>query len=244
MLLRKKEEIETWLNQYNVENYTLIKDEEYGYVVNIKGDVDLCNKKLKNINIKFNEVQGSFDCRHNKLTLLEGCPDIVNGSFNCSFNKLNSLKYSPKIVNDNFSCSFNKLTTLEGCPNIVSGHFNCFNNELKTLEGCPEIINGNFNCNSNKLISLKGIGKILEGDLDCSNNLLKIEELIYLQEQGISNYIDVSNNKKLGELQDIRGFKELKEKVEEIFNIQKEKENLLEIIKKEDLNKNKSSNKI
>ena len=35
MLLRKKEEIEDWLNEYKIKNYKLIENEEYGYIVNI-----------------------------------------------------------------------------------------------------------------------------------------------------------------------------------------------------------------
>ena len=49
MLLREKKEIKNWLNQYGIENYKLIENEEYGYVVNCFDDVDLYEKKLKKI---------------------------------------------------------------------------------------------------------------------------------------------------------------------------------------------------
>ena len=58
MLLRTKEEIQDWLSQYKINNYELIKDEEYGYVVNINDNVDLHCCELKNIEIKFNEING------------------------------------------------------------------------------------------------------------------------------------------------------------------------------------------
>ena len=65
MLLKEKEEIEAWLNQYKIQNYELKKDKEYGYVVNVNNNVDLTNKNLKNIDVKFNEINGYFDCSHN-----------------------------------------------------------------------------------------------------------------------------------------------------------------------------------
>lgn len=105
MLLRKKEEIETWLNQYHIKNYELIEDEEYDYVVNVNTTVDLFNKNLKSINVKFNEVNGNFDCSHNDLISLEGCPEIVKNSFNCKNNVLETLNGCPKIVNDDYYCN-------------------------------------------------------------------------------------------------------------------------------------------
>ena len=58
MLLRKKEEIEDWLNQYEIRNYEMIEDHKYGYVVNINRSVDLYNKKLKNIDVETFEYIG------------------------------------------------------------------------------------------------------------------------------------------------------------------------------------------
>ena len=86
MLLRKKEEIESWLNKYNIKDYKLIEDEKYSYVVNVNSCVHLFKKKLKNIKVKFNEINGYFNCNMNELKSLEGCPNIVNGSFYCSRN--------------------------------------------------------------------------------------------------------------------------------------------------------------
>ena len=58
------------------------------------------------------------------------------------------------------------------------------------------------------------------------------------------NYIDIRNNEKLDELQNINKFNNLKEKVEEILKIKKEKDDLLKLINKEELNKNNNINKI
>lgn len=54
--LKNKEEIIAWLDRYKVENYTLIEDAQYGFVVDVARSVDLKNKKLSMITIKFNVV--------------------------------------------------------------------------------------------------------------------------------------------------------------------------------------------
>ena len=214
MLLRKKEEIEAWLNKYQIKNYKLIEDQKYGYIVDVNDNVILYNKSLKSIDIKFNIVKGSFNCMINELESLEGSPEICE-SFYCNHNKLKSLKYCPKIVNCFFDCS---------------------HNELETLEGSPKIMNGDFICSSNKLISLIGCPKIIKSSFDCSSNQLTIENLKYLPNE-VGNIVFFQSNKCLKELQMLTNFKELQNKVNEIFKIKEEKENLLNLIKK-DLNNN------
>ena len=72
-------------------------------VVNAMGGVDLSCKGLKGVlPVKFRDVSGNFNCSHNYLTSLEGCP-VHN-------------------VTD-FSCNSNKLTSLKGCPVVIDGSF-------------------------------------------------------------------------------------------------------------------------
>lgn len=87
-LLKNKEEIINWLESHNVQNYELLEDDKYGYVVNVDGDVDLSYIKLIHIPVKFAHVGGSFYCNYNKLTSLEFCPAHVGGSFLCGNNPL------------------------------------------------------------------------------------------------------------------------------------------------------------
>jgi len=79
-------------------------------LIDVDGDVDLNNKKLNSIlDIgNFGIVTGDFDCSHNNLTSLEGCPIQIGGYFNCGFCVLTSLKYAPIYVGGKFSCYFNK----------------------------------------------------------------------------------------------------------------------------------------
>ena len=110
MLLKSKVKIENWLNKYNIKNYELVEDDEYGYVVNVNQNVFLFNKQLNSIDLKFNIINGDFWCSGNNLTSLKGCPNIIKGNFNCSNNKLTSLEYCPNIVYGNFYSNNNFLT--------------------------------------------------------------------------------------------------------------------------------------
>jgi len=65
---------------------------------------------LTNIPVKFGRVSRWFDCSHNNLTSLDGCPDYVEGAFNCSRNNLTSLEFVPLYVGVGFYCYNNNLT--------------------------------------------------------------------------------------------------------------------------------------
>ena len=106
-LLKNKEDIIKWLDRNKIENYTLIENTEYGYVVDVEGYVDLSNKKLLRIEVKFNKIKGSFYCNRNQLETLEGAPLAVGGIFDCSYNKLTSLDGAPLEVGRNFFCHKN-----------------------------------------------------------------------------------------------------------------------------------------
>ena len=238
MLLRKKEDIEKWLNQHNVKNYKLIEDQEYGYIVNVNDNVALGYLGLKNIKVKFNKIKGHFNCENNELTSLEGCPEIVGGDFNCSSNSLTTLKFGPKIVMKSYYCYFNELISLKGCSKIIEYSFDCSMNHLKRFEhNFNKVIN--FNCEFNKLESLEGGPKIVNGFFNLSNNLFDIKTLEHLPKKINTNQIYIFDNEKLGDLQNISNFNELKEKIEEIFKIKKEKNKLLNNIKRNNLIKNK-----
>ena len=234
MLLRKREEIDAQLNKFEIKDYELIENQKYGYVVDIYNDLSLWSRKLKHIEVKFNNINGCFDCSDNQLESLEGCPEIIYGNFNCSHNQLESLKSCPKQIKGIFYCSHNQLKTLEGFPEMISSSVYCNNNQLINLDYCAERIEGNFSCAKNKLKTLKNSPRIINGFINCSDNNLSIEGLRYLPKKVNENYINISNNTKLNKLQNIQNYTELKEKI----NIYFEKENLFSLIK----NKNKKNN--
>ena len=75
------------------------------------GDVNISKKRLEEIPLQIN---------------------IVNGKFNCSYNKLTSLKVAPQ-KHDDLKCSYNnKLTTLEDIPEQFNT-FICKSNKLTSL---------------------------------------------------------------------------------------------------------------
>jgi hypothetical protein len=110
--------------QKYLDNYTINSDN----TIDVDGNVYL-EEKLGNIEklpVKFGKVSGFFDCRDNKLTTLEGCPNYVDDYFYCGFNNLTSLEGCPKYVDHNFFCEMNILSTLKGIEKCeITGDFNC-----------------------------------------------------------------------------------------------------------------------
>jgi hypothetical protein len=155
--------------KYEIENYIINDD----LSIDVDGAVDLYNKKLEYLPLKFNYVDGNFNCARNKLKTLEGSPKTISGYFYCYFNELKSLEGCPQTVSGSFYCSNNKLVSLEGSPQTVNGNFDCGYNELKTLEGSPQTVSGNFSCYGNELVSLEGGLQTVGGYFDCSFNKLK-----------------------------------------------------------------------
>ena len=123
---KKFNEIESICEEYGIENYTINSDGS----IDVDGYVNLSNEVLTKLPLKFNIVSGGFNCSHNKLTSLKGCPVEVGGYFICNHNQLISLEGYPKEVVGRFNCSHNKLTTLKGAPKVVNGNFNFYNNPL------------------------------------------------------------------------------------------------------------------
>ena len=97
-----KQQIINWLDSYAVKNYTLVPDEQYIFIVNVNGNVDLSDKDLINIPVKFNEVNGDFHCHDNQLTSLQFSPTKVGGSFYCYDNQLTSLEFCTQAISGNF----------------------------------------------------------------------------------------------------------------------------------------------
>lgn len=107
-------EIEAWLKEYGITDYTILKNLR----VNVKGDVNLINKNLNFIPVRFNQVSGYFDCSCNQLTSLKFAPKKVGGDFYCHHNQLKTLEFCPKETGV-FSATHNELNTLVFFPQKV-----------------------------------------------------------------------------------------------------------------------------
>lgn len=135
-LLKDKQDIIDWLENYGVENYTLVADTEYGFMVDVDGMVFLSYSKLESIKIKFNVVTGAFYCSNNQLNNLLGAPNVVGGSFECQNNQLTTLEGGPESAGGNYYCQNNLLTSLQYCPKTILAGFEfcCSNNRLLNLD--------------------------------------------------------------------------------------------------------------
>ena len=80
-LYKTKEAIENWLNYYKINNYKLIENIEYGYVVDVKENVFLNFRTIQQIKVKFNVIEGDFNCNYSELISLYGFPEEINSGF-------------------------------------------------------------------------------------------------------------------------------------------------------------------
>ena len=147
-------------------------------LVDVEGNFDCSPEEVEDLEedfeeledlkgVRFGKVSGDFNCNYNKLTSLEGAPQVVGGSFKCRDNRLTSLAGAPQKVGKDFDCGVNKLTSLEGAPQKVSGDFSCYDNKLTSLEGAPQKVSGDFGCSNNNLTSLEGAPQEVGRDFRC-----------------------------------------------------------------------------
>jgi hypothetical protein len=171
------------LEYFKIKNYTINEDG----TVDVNGDVDLSDKGLIEIPIKFGEVKGNFDVSHNKLLSLKNCPSEVGGEFKCSYNRqLSSLKWGPKRAKDYF-CNRCDLNSLDGAPTEYVRLFILKNNSnITSLKKSPEKV-GIIDCSGCNLTSLEGAPKSANS-FYCSNQINKHE----FTEEDVKTVCDVS----------------------------------------------------
>jgi len=135
-MLTSKQEIKNWLDEHKIQNYTINDD----LTIDVDGNVDLHDRKLKKLPFQFGNVNGYFDCSYNQLTSLEHCPKTVNGGFYCYNNQLTSLEHCPETVNGSFYCynnpinSINELFDIQVNGSIVIPYHLEESNEWKLLQ--------------------------------------------------------------------------------------------------------------
>ena len=160
---------------YDIRGSYTIKETKDGFVVDVKGYVEVTNKNITSLAnglFEFGEVSENFNCHDcNLLTSLKGAPKEVGGGFNCDWcNSLKTLEGAPKKVGGNFYCDYcNNLTNLEGSPQKVECKFFCnYCDNLISLEGAPKKVGSRFDCSHCKsLTSLIGGPKEVGGDFYC-----------------------------------------------------------------------------
>lgn len=145
----EKDKIDLICKEYNIKKYTINSDG----AIDVAGDVTLTNKHLFELPLRFNKVSGSFYCMFNELSNLKGSPSIVGGNYDVSCNRLTSLQGMPNVIAGDFQCYENDLSTLLGGPIQVDGDVDCGDNFFESLTGLPGKVGGCFRCYNNKLLS-------------------------------------------------------------------------------------------
>lgn len=112
-----REEIEQWLIEYDIKNYTIHDD----LVVDVGGGVSMSRKELTELPFQFGDVKGDFYCSYNRLTSLKNCPTSVGGGFACHSNNLTTLQYCPRYVGGGFWFSGNPFIVTEENENEWMG---------------------------------------------------------------------------------------------------------------------------
>ena len=130
------DEIKYICEQYNITNYVINSD----LSIDVDGDVVISNMFLTKIPIRFNKVNGDFNCSYNNLTDLENSPKYVNGFFNCSFNKIKSLENAPIVVSGHFFCIINSLTD-NYCETEIGGCFYSLLEQEQLIYKNLEVVN-------------------------------------------------------------------------------------------------------
>ena len=99
------------LHSSGITKFTINSD----YSVDVDQNCNISESLVRDgkLAVRFRHVSGSFDCSHNSLTSLQGCPSTIGGSFYCNHNSLSSL---------------------QGCPSEIGGSFNCSDNRVKFTE--------------------------------------------------------------------------------------------------------------
>ena len=125
-LFESFEDIKGICKKYDIKDYTINPDG----TIDVNENVDLFDKRLIKLPLKFNKVNSFFNCGYNSLTVLEGSPIEVNGYFGVSNNNLTSFEYAPKIIRGTFNCQFNNIKSFEYFPKFVKGDFYCIGNRI------------------------------------------------------------------------------------------------------------------
>lgn len=169
-----QKEVKFWLDEYKITNYTINED----LSVDVKGDVNLTDKKLTHLPIQFNNVTEDFYCDDNFLTDMQGFPRVILGDINCWNNKISSFKGCPYHIEGSLYCQENQLRSLEFCIEKIGKTFCCSENKIPNLKFGPKYVGADYICHSNQIISFASAPIEVAGKMDFYDNPLeRIDDL-------------------------------------------------------------------
>ena len=129
LFIESKTDIDSICKKYGIKNYTINDD----VTIDVDSYVNLTEKGLTKLPLKFGKVTGYFDCSDNQLTSLEGAPYYVGGYFSCYNNQLKTLEGGPETIIGGYYCLNNKLINFKGFPEHYEGEIWFSNNPVYRL---------------------------------------------------------------------------------------------------------------
>ena len=150
-----KDQVVKLCKKYKIKNYSINPD----LSIDVGGDVDLDDLKLKSLPLRFSRVGGDFNCHSNHLTTLRGSPREIGGDFHCTRNQLTTLDGGPREVGGEFYCSYNPVSE-------IVYKFPDHNKVLKFWDDFNVVRNGNeISAYRFKEMYLDLTGKEFKGDM-------------------------------------------------------------------------------
>lgn len=132
MVNMNKKEIQIWLDRHNIENAKINDD----LIVNVAGDVFLCELNLKEIPFKFGKVYGDFNVLDNQLTNFKNFPNFIEKDLIFSYNFLACLENLSAIILGSVYCTetlIDEETLIRHSINFKDTLFHCAKNEDEFL---------------------------------------------------------------------------------------------------------------
>jgi len=123
-----KEDIDSICKKFGIKNYTINEDS-----VDVDGNVNLYDKGLTKLPLKFGKVSGYFSCSYNQLKSLSGAPLSVGGYFSCRFNQLKSLEGISGRISGAIYCTDNQLRDVKGVKDGWLGEFSVYGNPVHEI---------------------------------------------------------------------------------------------------------------
>lgn len=123
----------------------------YDYSIDCSGSINLNDKGLTEIPLKFRKVF-SFDIKNNKLKSLKNCPTELR-YLDASNNQIESLEYCPKIITSSLKLKNNKIKSVEGLTDCE--HINLEGNEISDISSLISLkTNTHLNLSHNNITEL------------------------------------------------------------------------------------------
>ena len=201
-LLSDEESIKKALAKlYIKKNFEIVKDDRYGFVVNVDGNVELSDRQLKTIPFKFGVITGNINLSNNNLVDFRFMPDKIDGTLYIADNNLTNIDFLPTEINGGLTINDNKkLTDFSGLAKVkglkriyaITTGFN--DDSFKHLPNTIEILN----ITDTKVTSLHNIHKYIPniGKLVLSSSNIKSHVLGLLMINSRFDLININSGYK------------------------------------------------